>query len=458
MAITAVPALVEVLRHSRLLDQGKIDTLTQTLHSQFTEAESLARELVQQGWLTPYQMEQLLLGKGEDLVLGQYVLMEPVGKGNVGQIYKARHLKRGHVVALKVIRQERRADAQVLRRFRREVRAVTRLAHPNLIKACDIEEVGNAHFYAMEYILGVNLDQLITKGGAMPIAPACDYIRQAALGLQHAHERSLIHRDIKPANLLIAPAVPAEAGKPGQPAQTQAPRGNLGRWGTVKVLDLGLALLQHPLQAGGNTQALTQVGFALGTADYMAPEQVMKPHEVDIRADLYGLGCTFYHMLTGKPPFPQGSLLAKLQAHQFKDAVPVEQLRPDVPPSLAGVIRKLMAKRPEDRYQKPAELADALTRILSRFENTALATDWKLPAELTETLAAGRKRITQMPRVAAPALVKGRPKRTTQFPVPLQKLELEQEEKPVPRVIPVGVVIVAFVLSFLVVWLLFAPR
>jgi eukaryotic-like serine/threonine-protein kinase len=374
MPIASAAALVDILRQSGVLQPAQIDKIASSVQEQPRTADQLARELVGQGALTTYQAEQLLRGRAADLALGPYVILERVGKGQMGHVFRARHRQRGDVVAVKVIRQDLRADLKVLQRFRREVRAISRLAHPNLIRARDVEEVGNAHFYAMEYVAGVDVDELIEQVGKVPIAPACDYIRQAALGLQHAHEHGLIHRDIKPANLLIArPA----ARQPG--AGILAPAARPGHWGTVKLLDLGLALLQRPATDSAAPPDLTAAGFTLGTADYMAPEQVARPHDVDIRADIYGLGCTFYHMLAGQPPFPDGELIVKLSKHRVEEPTRLEELRPEVPPALAGVLRKMMAKRPEARYQKPADVAQALATILTRLDASLLAADWQPP-------------------------------------------------------------------------------
>jgi serine/threonine protein kinase len=305
------------------------------LQAGFPDPRALARELLRREWLTAFQANRLLQGRGQELLLGSYVLLEQVGSGGMGEVFKARNRKLGRVAALKVIRRERLADDAAVRRFHREIRAAAQLTHPNIVLAYDADQVGGTHFFVMEFVEGQELGRLIKQRGPLPVATACDCVRQAALGLQHAHERGLVHRDIKPHNLLLT------------------------RHGVVKVLDLGLARLNATAEGEAST-TVTHEGMVMGTPDYMAPEQAEESHAVDIRADLYSLGCTLYYLLSGQVPFPGGSLLQKLRRHQSEEPMPIEYLRPDVPAAVAAVVRTLMAKRPEDRYQTPAELAAAL--------------------------------------------------------------------------------------------------
>ncbi len=337
MDTTSSKPLLHALRAHRLLESEQLKQLDGTAPG---DAKSLARDLIQRGWLTPYQANQLLNGKGHDLVLGSYILLERLGEGGMGQVFKARHRALGRVCALKLIRKERTGSADAVKRFQREVRSAAAPAHPNIVLAYDADEIAGTHLMVMEYIDGsTDLGKLVKKRGPLPVERACEYVRQAALGLQHAHERGMVHRDIKPANLLLT------------------------RDGTlVKVLDMGLARLDQPGD-DGDSSTMTQEGAIMGTPDYIAPEQALDTHTVDIRADLYSLGCTFYFLLTGRAPFPGGTLLQKLNKHQNEQPIAVEKLRPEVPPVVARVVRKLMAKRPDDRYQTPAELAEALTAL-----------------------------------------------------------------------------------------------
>jgi WD40 repeat protein/serine/threonine protein kinase len=304
------------------------------------DPKSLARELIRREWMTPYQANQLLQGKGQDLLLGSFVLLERLGEGGMGQVFKARNWKLGQIVALKLLKQLN--NPQLVQRFQREIRVAAQLDHPNIIRAFDADCAGDVHFLVMEFVPGIDLGRLVRKDGQLPVAQACDFMRQSALGLHHAFERGLVHRDIKPANLLLT--------------------GN----GLIKILDMGLARLgdNTPTEDDEST-ALTRQGVVMGTVDYMAPEQAMNFHSADIRADLYSLGCTFYFLLAGRVPFPGGEALARLLRHREEDPQPIEALRPDVPASVGQIVRKMMAKKPENRYQTPGELAAALQGALS---------------------------------------------------------------------------------------------
>jgi len=331
--------LVAALRQLQLLQPAQLDDVARKIESKKLDARTLAQELIEHGWLSPYQVNQLLQGRGKDLVLGKYVLLERLGEGGMGEVFKARHQKMGRIVAIKLIRKERLANKAAVERFHREIRSASQLSHPNVVHAFDADQVGGTHLFAMEYVEGVDLNKLVREKGPLPVEQASDCIRQAALGLQHAFEKGMVHRDIKPHNLLLAKA-----------------QGPLSV-GLVKILDFGLARMATD---DSSTLSLTKEGSVLGTVDYVAPEQARDSHAVDIRSDLYSLGCTFYFLLAGQVPFPGGEALEKLYKHGFEEAKPVEQVRRDVPAGVAGVIRKLMAKRPEDRFQTPAELAAVL--------------------------------------------------------------------------------------------------
>jgi serine/threonine protein kinase len=356
-ATLSVATLIETLRAGQFLDQEALAELTRHLQARFREPRSLAKELLQRNWLTPYQVNQLLFGRGTELLLGPYLILERLGEGGAGLVFKARHQKLQRIVALKVLRKELLSDPDVLGRFYREIQIVSRLDHPNIVHAYDAGPITpvaspsapgspSGHFLAMEYVEGTDLGRLIKQGGPLPVEQACAYIRQAALGLQHAHEAGLVHRDIKPHNLILSL-----------------------REGLVKVADLGLARLPR----AANTEATAVVSgirgtgtltpeeaVMLGTADYMAPQQALDFHSADIRADIYSLGCTFYFLLTGQAPFAGGTMAQKLIKHQQADPPPLEHFRPDVPRKVAAALRKMLTKSPERRYQTPAEVAAAL--------------------------------------------------------------------------------------------------
>lgn len=280
--------------------------------------------------------------------LPEFEILEEIGRGGMGIVYRARQLSDQHVVAIKVIRKDRLQHEEAVRRFRREAQAAARLSHPNIVTVCDFDRAGDTHYLVMEYVDGITLERQVEREGPLSVAQACDFIRQAALGLQHAHEQALVHRDIKPSNLMIMPT--PTAGD----ASSSSYR--------IKLLDMGVARV---LQLGGqgigdSLSTLTQGGAVIGTADYVAPEQLEDPHGADIRADLYSLGCTFYYLLTGRVPFPGGTLLSKLDKQRWHSPTPIETLRGDVPPAVAHLVEKLMEKKPADRFETPGDLADAI--------------------------------------------------------------------------------------------------
>jgi formylglycine-generating enzyme required for sulfatase activity/tRNA A-37 threonylcarbamoyl transferase component Bud32 len=284
----------------------------------------------------------------------RYRVLEPLGAGGMGAVYQAEHLLMQRPVALKVLSRKLTRSPEAVARFRREVRAAARLAHPNIVTAYDAEQAGETHFLVMEYVEGIDLARLVAERGPLPVAQACDAVRQAALGLQHAHERGMVHRDIKPSNLMRTPT------------------------GQVKILDFGLARLalgQAEAEAPGWTAADTPVGIlpgeatppdvtepgrVMGTPDYIAPEQAADAHAADIRADIYSLGCTLYYLLAAAVPFACGTAQGKLRAHTEDDPQPLADLRADVPPELLRVLDQMIARDPTQRYATPAQVADAL--------------------------------------------------------------------------------------------------
>jgi serine/threonine-protein kinase len=349
MSIRSVPELVRALRAGSLLSNGQVDVLAREILPRFPEPRALARELMRRDWVTAYQVNQLFLGRGQDLLLGPYVLLERLGEGGMGQVFKARHRKLHRVVALKVIRRDKLLHPDAIRRFYREVQAAAALSHPNIVAAYDAGEIDGTYYLSMEHVDGRDLGKTVKQDGPLAVAVACDYVRQVALGLQHAFEKGLVHRDIKPSNVVV------------QGAGSQSEGGAL-----VKILDMGLARIQSPLPVEGEQSGtLTQNHAMLGTPDFIAPEQARNPRDVDTRSDLYSLGCTFHYILTGQVPFPAERAMEKLLKHYLEMPVPVESLRPGVPASVGQVVRKLMAKDPGQRYQTPAELSEALGALLA---------------------------------------------------------------------------------------------
>jgi serine/threonine protein kinase/tetratricopeptide (TPR) repeat protein len=341
MPLDTVAALVDALRQYRILEPHHLAELQRDLQGKFTDPRALAKELIQRGWLTPFQINRLFQGKGQELILSSYVLIDPLGQGGMGQVYKARHQRLDRIDAVKVIRNNLLSNANAIERFRREAKAAARLSHPNVVTVYDAGEVGTTQFLAMEFIPGTDLSKLVKEKGPLPVTQACEFIRQAASGLAHAHEKGLVHRDIKPSNLLICEAQGSQS------------------LGLIKILDLGLARL-GPLTPDQTADSLTDTGAVVGTADFIAPEQARNARDVDIRADIYSLGCTLYFLLSGKIPFPGETLTEKLIKHQLDEPRPLESLRTNVPPPVLAVVRKMMAKKAEDRYQTPTDVVRAL--------------------------------------------------------------------------------------------------
>ena len=263
----------------------------------------------------------------------RYRIVRLLGRGGMGTVYLAEHRVLHRSVALKVIKPEFLARPEVVERFQREASAAARLQHPNIVAAYDAETSGETHFLAMEFVAGADLARVVKERGPLPVAEACGYIRQAAWGLEHARQQGMVHRDIGPRNLMLA-----EDGR-------------------IKILDFGLARFASELEPAGQ---LTGEGAVLGSLDFMAPEQADDPRRADIRADIYGLGCTLYYLLAGQVPFADRSAVAKLKAHAALPPPALSELRADVPSELTVILARMLAKNPAERFQTPDEVAQAL--------------------------------------------------------------------------------------------------
>jgi serine/threonine protein kinase len=294
----------------------------------------LASQFVRDGLLTPFHVQHLLQGKWRGFHIGKYRVLQPLGAGGMGQVFLCEHPQMKRLVAVKVLPSHALKDSSALPRLIREARALAQLDHPNVVRAYDIDQDAKMNFLVLEFVDGVSLQQLVDKRGPLAVPRACNFIAQAALGLGHAHEQGLVHRDIKPGNVL------------------------LDRSGVVKLLDLGLARMFH-----GSTDKITQQfdpNSVLGTADYLAPEQTIDS-SVDIRADIYSLGCTLFFLLTGRSPFQDSTTAQKLLFHQFKPIPSPRDFRKDVPDGLVKVLAAMTAKDRAERYQLPNEVVDAVS-------------------------------------------------------------------------------------------------
>jgi serine/threonine protein kinase len=353
MSIVSSGALFDVLRLYRLLSEQQLSQLLALAHGRCAEVRALAKALIQRGWFTVYQMNQVLAGHASDLVLGPYQILDRLGKGGQSEVYKARHRQNNWTVALKVIRTEYLQSAETAAQFLQEVEAMADLDHPNIVGFWDADKEGELYYFAMEFVEGTDLGKVVQLSGALPAGAAAEYVRQTALGLQHAHEHNRVHRDIKPLNLFLTQPMSAPRAllerSPSKPAGPPV----------VKILDWGLASLRT---SAGKAAAAAQAGTprVVGTADYLSPEQALDPEGVDIRGDIYSLGCTLYFLLAGRVPFGGTTVMQKIIQHQQVEAEPVEVVNEQVPPALAAIVRRMMAKKPEDRFQTPAAAALAL--------------------------------------------------------------------------------------------------
>jgi tRNA A-37 threonylcarbamoyl transferase component Bud32 len=345
----------------------------------------------------------------------RYRVLQWLGSGGMGAVYLAEHMVMERRVALKVIRRDLTNDARLVDRFHREVRAAARLSHPNIVAAFDAERAGLTHYLVMEFVEGTDLARWVKERGPMAVPLACDCVRQAALGLQHAHEHGMVHRDIKPQNLMLTTR------------------------GQIKILDFGLARFASEVapnvvladsessdetpEIGGasrdQTRALsmTKSGIVLGTADYIAPEQADDSNKADQRADIYSLGCTLYYLLTGNPPFPDVNLKEKLLAHAQRQAPAVSEFRMDVPSGLEKIVKRMMAKNPAERYSEPAAVAAAIAPFVNPAASGSAATIYS------------DARIVVATTVAGVALIQATP---PQYPDELIRLFQNQTTAPIP--------------------------
>lgn len=285
--------------------------------------------------LTEYQAKMLLSGSKSDLIFGPYRMLERLGVNAVSCVFRARDTRTNQDVALKVLTEVAQSSEEAQRRFRREIRATRGLYHPNIVRTLEANLTENTGFLAMEFLPGSDLRKVLEKQSFLPIARACDFARQTALGLQHAHDAGLVHRDIKPGNLMICGS-------------------------SLKILDFGLVRTHTGISGDSFIGSGSFVGELLGTADYMSPEQAMDATSVDIRTDIYSLGCTLFESIAGEAPFAGGSAMQKLYRHQKEQPRRLDALRPGVGSELANIVARMLEKAPGNRFSTPAEVASQL--------------------------------------------------------------------------------------------------
>ncbi|MEM7476848.1 MAG: serine/threonine-protein kinase, partial [Planctomycetota bacterium] len=308
-------------------------------------ASDLADALIEKEIITRWHSDKLILGKYKGFFLGKHKLLGHIGSGGMSSVYLAEHTKMHDLRAIKVLPQSKLGKTSYLARFQQEAKAIASLNHPNIVRAHDIDNEGNTHYIVMEYVDGDDLQTIVKEEGPLDFERVANYTAQSARGLQHAHDVGLIHRDVKPANVLI------------------------NSKGKVKLLDLGLALFAEDEDASLTMDFNDKV---LGTADYLAPEQALNSHKVDHRADLYGLGCTMYFLLTGHPPFPDGTIAQRIAKHQKEMPPEIRKIRPECPGELEGICWKLLQKDPKFRYGSGTQTAEVLDAWLSKYRAAKL--------------------------------------------------------------------------------------
>ncbi len=330
MAVNTPEEFFAVLQKSKLLTPSQLAQAEEIAREQ-SDPKTIAKRLARKEIITRWQAGQLLAGRSS-FYLGKYRLIELLGSGGMGNVFLGRHVTMNRLVALKIISRRVGKDPASLERFLAEARAVAALDHPNIVQAYSVDTEGDRYYLVMEYVEGIDLQRMVKEDGPLECNLAVEYIRQAAEGLEHAHQRNMIHCDVKPSNLLV------------------------NVQGVVKILDLGLARFTHddPSEAGESHDRV------LGSVDYLAPEQAVDSGKLDRRADVYSLGCTLYFLLTGRAPFAKGTLHQRIMKHQTKPPPPLPSR---VPADLAGICMKMMAKKPDDRYATAAEVVGALAQL-----------------------------------------------------------------------------------------------
>lgn len=359
MAIQTADKFFAILEKSRLLSEEQLAEARDEASN--GDSKAAARSLVRKGLLTRWQAGQLLAGRSA-FFLGKYKLIDLLGHGGMGRVFLGEHTTMNRRVALKILPRRIGRDPAARDRFLSEARAVAALDHPNIVQAYSVDNERDRYYLVMEFVDGSDLEELVKKDGPLKFATAAEYICQAAEGLAHGHERGMVHCDIKPSNLLV------------------------NKQGVVKLVDLGLARA-----AGRDVDDGSSDERVIGTVDYMAPEQGLESNDFDHRADIYSLGCTFYFLLTGRPPFPGGSLHQRILKHQTQEPTPITKFRADAPEELVEICQRMMAKSPDDRYQSASELSELLApwRPAKRSSSSSGINNLKVAEPLTEAPAEG---------------------------------------------------------------------
>ncbi|MDA1053190.1 MAG: protein kinase [Planctomycetota bacterium] len=349
---------VKQLEGSHLVSSRQLQELLAHHDAPPADGQALAKALIRKGLLTKFQATAAYNGRLKKLVLGEYVLLDKLGEGGMGVVYKAWHRRMDRIVALKTLPAAALKKPELVERFYREVRAAAKLSHPNIVTAHDAGEYDGTHYLVMEYVEGHDLAEVVREQGRMSVAQAVEFILQAARGLEYAHQQNIVHRDIKPSNLIVAFS--------GQPSANPQSKIENQKSAIVKVLDMGLARLaddpSNPLTPTVKSQ-LTETGQVMGTVDFMSPEQAEDTRRADHRADIYSLGCTLYWLLTNEVPYGDGTMVSKIVAHRERAIPSLLAARSDVPEQLDRIFQKMVAKRPEQRQQSMSAVIAELQAI-----------------------------------------------------------------------------------------------
>jgi eukaryotic-like serine/threonine-protein kinase len=350
-----VENLCGFLIRSKLMTPAEMQAMRQRWSAEAKDAADVPaflKWLAVKNYVTEYQANLLARGHVDDFFLGDYKILERIGRGRMAGVYRASH-SLGQVVAIKVLPPSRAKNSQLLARFQREARLAIKLKHPHIVRAFQVGETKDVHYLVMEHLEGETLEDLLARRKRLPPAEAVRLVHQALLGLQHIHELGMVHRDLKPANLMLI-----STSSRADPETTLK--------SIVKILDIGLAreFFDENRPAEAEPMELTSEGMLLGTPDYLAPEQARDPRRIDIRADIYSLGCTLYHLLTGQAPFPDKNILNQMIRHATETPKPLQSFNESIPEGLSQIVNWMMAKQPAERYPTPGRAAQALDAFL----------------------------------------------------------------------------------------------
>jgi serine/threonine protein kinase len=450
--VATVPEYCTLLTKSKLLPAEEVESLYRKWKDEAKgrddQVDSFRKFLVSRRCLTEYQAAFVQRGRIDGFFMGGYKILDRIGKGQMGGVYKAVHTF-GQLVALKILPASRAKDQHMLGRFQREARLLTQLDHPNVVRAFQVGESGGVHYIVMEYLEGETLNETLDRRKRLPVPEAARLVCQALDGLQHLHDKRMVHRDLKPANLMLTPEL--AKGKPDTTWEA-----------TIKILDIGLGreLFDEDTPEGQIETQLTADGAVLGTPDYLAPEQAKDARSADVRADIYSLGCVFYHCLTGRPPFPDTNIMAQMLKHATEKPVPLAAIL-EVPAGLQQVLDKFLAKHPDDRYSTPAEAAAALRPFVGSGGAAPTAAkmvqaykDWlesesgmEIPKEVLASTAPSKPapapaiQPTKPVTIPAPAVVaptKPAPVKSPTAPAPAVRSAPQPRTPPAPAPVPVS--------------------